>query len=321
MYPCKLHKYAFLMILLLFSIFLSACGNSDDQEHVVSKGSSGSGISSTGSRPNTPKVLTPKAAGTTVQTDAYASIDTSSLSEGYFMVKYLGNASKVKLRVKASDNSTNDYNIKNTGNYEVFPLSQGNGSYEIMVCEQLANDKYAIVSSLSADVTLTNEFGPFLYPNQYVNFTADSQSVKKAAELVKGASTDLDAITSVYNFTINNITYDTDKAESVQFDYIPNVDDTLTTKKGICFDYASLMGSMLRSQGIPTKIETGYSGEAVHAWISVYTKEEGWIDDIIQFDGKSWSLMDPTFAASGKNSKKIQKYIGDAKNYTTKHTY
>lgn len=190
-----------------------------------------------------------------------------------------------------------------------------------MVCEQLANDKYAIVSSLSADVTLTNEFGPFLYPNQYVNFTADSQSVKKAAELVKGASTDLDAITSVYNFTIDNITYDTDKAESVQFDYIPNVDDTLTTKKGICFDYASLMGCMLRSQGIPTKIETGYSGEVVHAWISVYTKEEGWIDDIIQFDGKSWSLMDPTFAASGKNSKKIQKYIGDAKNYTTKHTY
>lgn len=237
------------------------------------------------------------------------------------MVKYLGNASKVKLRVKASDNTTNDYNIKNTGNYEVFPLSQGNGSYEIMVCEQLDNDKYAIVSSLSADVRLTNEFGPFLYPNQYVSFTADSQAVKKAEELVKGASTDLDAITSVYNFVIDNITYDTDKAENVKFDYIPSVDDTLKSKKGICFDYASLMGSMLRSQSIPTKIETGYSGEVVHAWISVYTKEEGWIDDLIQFDGKNWSLMDPTFAASGKNNKKIQKYIGDAKNYTTKHTY
>lgn len=320
MYPCKLHKYAFLMILLLFSIILSGCGNSDDPAPVLSENTSGTSTG-TGSRPNTPKVLTPEAGGTVVQTDEYASIDTSYLSEGYFMVKYLGNASKVKLRVKASDNSINDYNIKNTGNYEVFPLSQGSGNYEIMVCEQLANDKYAIVSSLSAEVKLTNEFGPFLYPNQYVNFTADSQSVKKAEELVKGASTDLDAITSVYNFVIDNITYDTDKAENVQFDYIPNVDDTLKTKKGICFDYASLMGSMLRSQGIPTKIETGYSGEVVHAWISVYTKEEGWIDDLIQFDGKNWALMDPTFAASGKDSKKIQKYIGDAKNYTTKHTY
>lgn len=320
MYPCKLHKYAFLMILLLISIILSGCGNSDDPAPVVSEGTSGTGTRTSGSRPNTPKVLTP-ATGTVVQTDEYASIDTSNLSEGYFMVKYLGNASKVKLRVKASDNSTNDYNIKNTGNYEVFPLSQGSGSYEIMVCEQLANDKYAIVSSLTADAKLTNEFGPFLYPNQYVSFTSDSQAVKKAEELVKSASTDLDAITSVYNFVIDNITYDTDKAENVQFDYIPNVDNTLKTKKGICFDYASLMGSMLRSQGIPAKIETGYSGEVVHAWISVYTKEEGWIDDLIQFDGKSWSLMDPTFAASGKNNKKIQKYIGDAKNYTTKHTY
>ncbi len=34
------------------------------------------------------------------------------------------------------------------------------------------------------------------------------------------------------------------------------------------------MTAMLRSQGIPTKLEIGYSGEAYHAWIST------WIDGV-----------------------------------------
>ena len=49
-------------------------------------------------------------------------------------------------------------------------------------------------------------------------------------------------------------------------------------EKGICFDYAALMTAMLRSQGIPTKLEIGYSGEVYHAWISTYIDEIGWVD-------------------------------------------
>jgi len=44
------------------------------------------------------------------------------------------------------------------------------------------------------------------------------------------------------------------------------------------------MSAMLRSQGIPTKLEVGYSGEAYHAWISTYIKESGWVDNIIKFE-------------------------------------
>ena len=68
------------------------------------------------------------------------------------------------------------------------------------------------------------------------------------------------------------------------------------------------MTSMLRSQGIPTKLQIGYAGKVYHAWISVYLEETGWIDDIIQFDGKHWERMDPTFAYANANSKKILNY-------------
>ncbi len=58
-----------------------------------------------------------------------------------------------------------------------------------------------------------------------------------------------------------------------------------------------------------------------HAWISVYSKTQGWINNVIYFDGKSWKLMDPTFASSGGNSEAINKYIGDGTNYQTKYLY
>ena len=80
------------------------------------------------------------------------------------------------------------------------------------------------------------------------------------------------------------------------------------------------MAGMLRSQGIPCKLVVGYAGTAYHAWISVYLKEAGWVDKIIEFDGKSWSLMDPTLAANNSRSS-VQKYVGDGSKYTVKYVY
>ena len=80
------------------------------------------------------------------------------------------------------------------------------------------------------------------------------------------------------------------------------------------------MTALLRSQGVPTRLEVGYSGTAYHAWISVYLEEIGWVDDIIRFDGKSWSLMDPTLAANN-TSQSTGEYIGDGSNYIVKYSY
>ena len=159
-----------------------------------------------------------------------------------------------------------------------------------------------------------------LYPNQYVWFTKDSKAVKKGQALSDDSADDLDYVQQVYHYVIENITYDKQKAETVASGYIPDPDATMESGTGICFDYASLMTALLRSQHIPTKLEVGYSGEAYHAWISVYLHEVGWVDNIIEFDGKDWSLMDPTLAASNSASS-VKKYIGDGSNYTVKYSY
>ena len=58
-----------------------------------------------------------------------------------------------------------------------------------------------------------------------------------------------------------------------------------------------------------------------HAWISVWTAEHGWIDNVIYFNGTAWQRMDPTFAASGGKDPVILKYIGDGSNYTARYFY
>jgi transglutaminase-like putative cysteine protease len=293
-----------------------------DGSVTVSESSSKEAVAknSQGSRNNNIKVLVPEASGVKVYGNADASIDASNATEGYVMVKYTGDAAKVRMLIETPAGNTYNYLMALDGQYDVYPLSEGSGTYKIGVYENLHDDQYAAAFTQSVNVTLKDEYSMFLYPNAYVDFNSNSEAVKKGLVLASGANSDLDVVRNVYHYVIKNVSYDYDKAATVQSGYIPTVDETLATGKGICFDYASLMGAMLRSQGIPTRLEIGYAGTEYHAWISVYTKETGWIDKIIQFDGNNWTLMDPTLGSYASNST-VKKYLEDDNYYQLKYKY
>lgn len=307
-------KYRLHLSYLLIAIFCLLLGGCSGSSSASRKEHSGP------PRDSTPKVLTPSADGVTVYQNDFASIDASNTSQGYVMVKYNGTNEKVKLQITCPDQSCYTYLISDRGAYDTFPLTAGNGSYALQVLENVAGDTYTVSLAQSINVSIEDEFLPFLYPNQYVNFHTDSKAVSKGCDLAKDTYSDLDVVQNIYNYVIKNISYDTEKAQNVSYGYVPDVDDTLSSKKGICFDYAALMTSMLRSQNIPTKLEVGYSGDAYHAWISTYIDDKGWVDDIIQFDGDTWQIMDPTLAATN-NSAAVKKYVGDGSHYVVKYTY
>jgi hypothetical protein len=268
----------------------------------------------------TPALPEAVASGTKTKKVSKAVIDYSNTQDGYVMVQFTGTTkTRIKAQVKGPT-TTYTYNVT-PGVWEVFPISDGNGKYQVSVFENVSGTKYAAVTSVAMDVTLKDEFAPFLLANQYVNYKLDSKTVAKAKELVKPEMKVLEKVGAVYNFVVSNLVYDTQKAATVKSGYLPVVDTVLAEKKGICFDYAALMTSMLRSQGVPCKLVVGYAGTAYHAWISVWSAETGWVDGAIMFDGKTWQRMDPTFASSGKKSESIMKYIGDGKNYTVKYLY
>lgn len=302
-------KSIVILLVLGLALFCQACQK--EPETYVSP--------STTIRDNTPDCLVPSADGTTVYSNPYVSIDASNISEGYVMASYLGGCSIVKLQLVGPDHMTYTYDLKGS-DYEVFPLSAGNGTYSLGVYENIEGSQYVTVFSQELEVNITNPWGSFLYPNQYVKFDASSEVVSTAKELVTEAHDDLEAIIMIYNYVIENITYDFDKAANVQSGYVPDVDEILQIKTGICLDYAAVMASMLRSQRIPTRLEVGYAGSTYHAWISTYVEDQGWVNGIIQFDGQSWSLMDPTFAANTEE-KELKSFIGEGDNYVTKYNY
>lgn len=268
-----------------------------------------------------PLSITPVASGTLVQKTDRAVIDYSNTADGYIMVKYTGSTT-VKLKAQVTGPSAVTYTYDLTaGEWAVFSLSDGNGSYKATVFQNVSGTKYATVTSETFSVALEDEFAPFLLPNQYVDYSNAAKTVAKAKELVESKTATLDQVQAVYDYVVNNLTYDKEKAATVKSGYLPVLDTVLAKKKGICFDYAALMAGMLRSQGVPCKLVVGYADTAYHAWINVYSEETGWVNGAIYFDGVSWKLMDPTFASSAKQSKEIMSYIGDGSHYTAKYVY
>lgn len=266
-------------------------------------------------------LLLPVASGTLVKKSAKAEIDYSNTADGYVMVRSTGvSAKRIKAQVKGPT-TTYTYNIPAGTSWMTFPLSDGNGSYQVTVYENITGTKYAALVSQSVAVTLTDEFAPFLRPNQYVDYANAVNTVAKAAELTAGVTDTLEKVKVVYDFVVKNFTYDRQFAATVQSGYLPVLDTVLAQKKGICFDYAGVMTGMLRSQNVPCKLVVGYAGTAYHAWISVWSEETGWVEGAVFFDGVSWQRMDPTFASTGKESSTVLQYIGDGKNYTSKYLY
>ena len=291
---------------LLFGILLAGCGNSpssDEEPPVYSPA----------------RVLTPEAPGKKTLGSSPLILDISNQDQGYLTAESDSDDSRMNIQLTAPSGVVYSYFLE-PDEQTVLPFSEGSGEYLITCYQQVDGNQYAALYTETLTIKLQNEFLPFLYPNQYVDFSSKSEACKLAASLVKEDMTDIDILKTFYTYVTSHISYDYDKADSVEAGYLPDVDDTLSTGTGICFDYAALTTAMLRSQDIPCKLQIGYSGDVKHAWIDVYIRGRRWVTMSVSFDGDTWKLMDPTFDANSDGDEAIQEYIGDESNYTVQFT-
>ena len=230
----------------------------------------------------------PAAPGRTIYQSGNAYIDASNANQGgYIMAKYDGGEKRVKLIV-ASGEMTYSYDLRTDGEFEVFPLQMGSGVYTIEFYEQVSGSKYAQKYAKELEVELDDEYACYLLPNQYVNYTADSKAVELSRSLSADAQSDHEKVRRIFNYVRAHIQYDYVRAGQVMQGklsvYIPDIDEVIEKRMGICFDYSALLASMTRAQGIPTKMVIGYADKKYHAWNKVL------------LDG-NWERLDATFAA------------------------
>ena len=94
----------------------------------------------------------------------------------------------------------------------------------------------------------------------------DANHEKQFDEICSGALTDEEKAKVTYAWILNNITYDYNCNPFYQYS---DLDKTLQTKKGICYDIANLFTAICRSQNIPCYSVDGYRKDEYqykHTW-------------------------------------------------------
>lgn len=244
-------------------------------------------------------------------------IDLSAVSQGYVAVQ-AQNDQRMKFIIRKGEVEYK-YDLPGNGETTIYPLQSGDGSYTFHAYQNTSGSSYIEVFTQSAEVTLESETAPFVRPSQQVNYTAQSQCVTLAAQLAGSAADQPALVSAVYKYVQDNIKYDYDFAANAPKGYVAAPDATLSSKKGICVDYAALVAAMLRSQGVPTKMITGYvsPGDLYHAWNMIYLEGTGWITVEIKASANQWQRVDLTFAANGADGN----FIGDGTSYVDRYVY
>jgi len=303
------------VVLLLTIIFIVGCSQSGSTE---TEGNTAPPPVASG----TFVIPIPTASGIDVESNDKASIDYSNIKDGYIIAEYREKTDKtLRVVVTAPHGEMYVYSLSDGGKAEIIPLTEGDGEYRIGIYERFEADSFVMIVSIAVDVELKDEYAPFIHPNQFVNFTRESELVSLAAELTKDAETVEEKFTAIYDYVVDNFTYDYELAATVRSGYIPSLDEVLHRKEGICFDYSALVTAMLRSQGIPTRLEIGYHGEQYHAWISKFCDENGWIERRYHHDGEDWTMMDPTVESGARRIHGSRQEARDDDDYRLMYSY
>lgn len=217
---------------------------------------------------------------------ASTSIDDSQAQQGLIIVTYSGEK-KGKLRVE-KEGVQYTYDLFVGSQPVAFPLQLGSGQYTVKIYEHVEANRYKVTLQEQVLATIMKSEEPYLHNMQLVNWRSTDKPIVRAQQLVKDKHADYEKLVAIHNEVINQMVYDYQKLAKIAAGYIPDIAQVWATGKGICFDYASVLASMLRSQGIPAKLVKGYSPniQGYHAWNEVYLADEG-----------RWVIVDATYDA------------------------
>ncbi len=108
----------------------------------------------------------------------------------------------------------------------------------------------------------------------------DTDTVKHADEICADCNTDEERVKAIYEWMIHNFEYGYECEPVIQYF---NVRKTLSTRKGICYDFSHLFAALCRSQNIPCYVVDGDKRDNAqyhHTWNRVYFDSSWWNIDV-----------------------------------------
>lgn len=144
---------------------------------------------------------------------------------------------------------------------------------------------YVLLVSAAVVILLFNAYF-FVYKPDDVSLSNgqatlwDTRTVELADEICDDCDTNEEKVKAIYSWIIHNFEYDYECEPIVQYF---NVRKTLSTHKGICYDFAHLFAAFCRSQDIPCYVVDGTKYDNVnshHTWNRVYFDGAWWNTDV-----------------------------------------
>lgn len=216
---------------------------------------------------------------------------------------------KMKLGI-TKDGSTKYFSFNGKGEEESFPLQSGSGEYTINLYLNESGTSYKCIKTWNITVSIKDSNSVYLASSNLVNWESSSSAKSIARELTSNLSSNEAKAKAIYNYVLNNIRYDMNKANSVGSSYVPSLNGVLSSKSGICYDFASLYTGMLRSVGIPAKLIMGTSANAsgYHAWSEVYING-------------SWMTVDTSYDSQAKAAHASYSMYKSSSSYSKEKEY
>jgi transglutaminase-like putative cysteine protease len=123
-----------------------------------------------------------------------------------------------------------------------------------------------------------------------------------ARQITAGDDNEFDMAQDIYNYfrsPANGFTYSIKTAPPTTGD--PLVDFLFYGKTGFCEQYASAMGAMLRTLGLPTRVAIGFTdGFPSSSGVRTITSQDAHAWDEVYFPGYGWITFDPTPLSDGR---------------------
>jgi len=216
-------------------------------------------------------------------------ISTKYAGVGLLQVYYQGEpGDKLKLQVIMGESRV-VYDLFGDGRVESFSLQYGSGEYTVRIMQNVRDDEYFAVDSKTFDAVIDDDIAVYLSSIQNIDWDYSKLPIEDVPYIVSDSlsdSSDLlyECADDLYFFVADNIDYDYGKINDLPYNYLPDIEQTYADQTGLCYDYASLFASMMRSIGVPTKLVKGYASydpDVYHAWVEIY------------IEGR-WMILDPT---------------------------
>ena len=194
--------------------------------------------------------------------------------------------------------------------FGAFVRSSRKDSFVTRICV-LAVTALILVTLISAYNFVCKPESPYLLNGGATLW--DTQTEELADEICADSNTDAEKVLAIYNWMIANFEYDYNYKVLLQYF---DVRRTLSTRKGVCYDFANLFAALCRSQNIPCYVVDGTPHNRAtedHTWNRVY------------YDGLWWDLDVTNDISSTANGKSLygfreltSAYASDKDYYITK---